>query len=53
MQITVIEPCPPHQWAHAPTVGYFRCMKCSERVEHSDPRYAEIEQERNALLKVA
>jgi hypothetical protein len=40
--ITLIEPCPPHTWSHAPTVGYFRCDKCQDRIEHSDPRYAEL-----------
>lgn len=34
--------CPPHSWAHAPTVGYFRCGKCGERIEHDDPRYADM-----------
>jgi hypothetical protein len=34
--------CPPHQWAHAPTVGYFLCGKCGERIEHTDPRYDQM-----------
>lgn len=38
--ITMIQPCPPHAWAHAPTVGYFHCHKCNQRIEHNDPRYA-------------
>lgn len=38
--ITIISPCPPHEWGHAPTVGYFVCAKCREQVEHSDPQYS-------------
>jgi tRNA(Ile2) C34 agmatinyltransferase TiaS len=32
-----------HQWCHASTVGYFRCDRCGERVEHTDPRYEALE----------
>lgn len=46
----VLKPCPPHSWAHAPTVGYFSCMNCRERVNYDDPRYAEILAERDAAI---
>jgi hypothetical protein len=47
--VLLVQPCPPHNWMHAPTVGYFCCHKCGARVEHDDPRYAHIEQEYLAL----
>jgi len=39
------KPCKPyeHQWCHAPTVCYFRCDRCGERVEYADPRYEALE----------
>ncbi|MES2903232.1 MAG: hypothetical protein V4696_03520 [Pseudomonadota bacterium] len=48
--ITFVQPCPPHQWGHAPTVGYFTCFKCDARVDHSDPQYAGLMAEREAGL---
>jgi hypothetical protein len=42
LSVSIVPPCPPHQWSHAPTVGYFYCDRCRTRVEHSDPRYAEL-----------
>jgi hypothetical protein len=39
MNITIAQPCPPHEWGHAPTVGYFECFKCRERINYDDPRY--------------
>jgi hypothetical protein len=35
-------PCPPHEWSHASTVGYFRCGRCGEQINFDDPRYAEL-----------
>jgi hypothetical protein len=46
--ISIVQPCPPHLWSHAPTVGYFECVNCRERVNHDDPRYAELLAEREA-----
>lgn len=43
--VTIVPPCPPHQWSHAPTVGYFYCDRCRTRIEHSDPRYAATQAE--------
>lgn len=43
-------PCPPHEWAYAPTVGYFRCGKCGKRVDHSEPEFADLLAEYEALL---
>jgi hypothetical protein len=40
--VTLVPPCPPHVWAHAPTCGYFTCMNCREHVNYDDPRYAEL-----------
>lgn len=37
-----VQVCPPHQWAHSPTVGCFTCMRCPERVNYDDPRYDEL-----------
>lgn len=31
-----------HEWAHSPTIGYFQCLRCGERVEHTNPRYKEM-----------
>jgi hypothetical protein len=41
-----------HQWGFAPTVGYFRCTHCGERVDHKDPRFAKMLAEREAKLKL-
>ena len=46
MNVTFVQPCPPHEWAHAPTVGYFACGKCRARVDHSDPEYNQMLLER-------
>lgn len=41
--LTLVQPCPPHEWGHAPTVGYFHCGKCQRTVMFDDPEYKEIE----------
>jgi hypothetical protein len=43
--MTILQPCPPHQWSHAPTVGYYMCGKCRERRDWKHPKYAEAEAE--------
>ncbi len=43
--IFIQQTCPPHQWAFAPTVGYYDCMKCHEKRYHDHPRYAEAAKE--------
>jgi hypothetical protein len=48
--LTVVPPCPPHQWGFAATVGEFNCMNCRKRVSHSEPEYATIMAEREAYL---
>ncbi len=48
--VTLVQPCPPHQWAHASTVGYFLCMNCRKQVNHDDPEYAKIMADRDARL---
>jgi hypothetical protein len=42
VNVVLVQPCPPHNWAHSPTVGCFTCMKCSERVNFDDKRYVEL-----------
>ncbi len=44
--VKLVEPCPPHQWGHAPTVGYFRCSKCDKHVWHNNPEYSTLLAER-------
>lgn len=48
--ITFVQPCPPHRWAYAPTVGYYSCMKCSERRDWNHPQYADAKREYNAAV---
>lgn len=45
--VTVIQPCPPHRWSHATTVGYFQCLDCKKRVDWDDPEYDALVIERN------
>lgn len=47
----IVQPCPPHAWGHAPTVGYFHCQKCNQRIEYNDPRYTQMLAEWDALTK--
>jgi hypothetical protein len=53
MNVVLVEPCPPHRWAFAPTVGYYECMKCSERRDWNHPAYAEAEREYRAPIDPA
>ena len=50
MNATITQPCPPHDYsAYAPTVGYFECSKCRDRIDHSDVRFAALLVEREKL----
>jgi hypothetical protein len=53
MNIVLVQSCPPHEWAFAPTVGNYQCMKCSERRDWNHPRYAEAEREYRAPIEAA
>lgn len=48
-----VQPCPPHSYGYASTVGYFYCGRCGKTVRHDEPDFAGLLAEHEAAIAKA